>query len=178
VLAVSASGRTLFALAALATARDRGARRLALTCDPASVLAGQAVIVIAPAVGPEVIAGSTRMKGGLAQKMVLHPLSTTAMVKLSRVEGNRMTYVQPVSEKLRRRARRIVAELGGVDEATAEALLRSCGGRVPEAVARAREAARSLPRAAAGECGSSRPGPCLHARDTAFLGFLVGLCAS
>jgi N-acetylmuramic acid 6-phosphate etherase len=141
VLAVSASGRTPFALAALATARDRGARRLALTCDPESALAGQAEIVIAPAVGPEVIAGSTRMKGGLAQKMVLHLLSTTVMVKLGRVEGNRMTYVRPLSEKLKRRARRIVAELGGVDEATAEALLDRCGGRVPEAVARARRAA-------------------------------------
>jgi len=141
VLAVSASGRTPFALAALATARDRGARRLALTCDPDSPLAGQAEIAIAPAVGPEVIAGSTRMKGGLAQKMVLHLLSTTVMVKLGRVEGNRMTYVRPASEKLRRRARRIVAELGGVDEATAEALLQSCGDRVPEAVARARQAA-------------------------------------
>ncbi|MBW2314502.1 MAG: N-acetylmuramic acid 6-phosphate etherase [Deltaproteobacteria bacterium] len=141
VLALSASGRTPYALAALATARDVGARRLALTCDPDSPLAAAAEVALAPAVGPEVIAGSTRMKGGLAQKMVLHMLSTATLVRLGRVEGNRMTHLRPVSEKLRRRACRIVAELGGVEEARAEALLRACGGEVSEALALARREA-------------------------------------
>jgi N-acetylmuramic acid 6-phosphate etherase len=138
VLAISASGRTPYALAALALAADVGARRLALTCDAGSPLAAAAEVVIAPEVGPEVIAGSTRMKGGLAQKMVLHMLSTATLVRLGRVEGNRMTHLRPVSEKLRRRARRIVAELGGVDEARAEALLAESGGQVAVALERAR----------------------------------------
>ena len=138
VLAISASGRTPYALAALEAARALGARRLALTCDPASPLAGAAEVAVAPAVGPEVIAGSTRMKGGLAQKMVLHMLSTATLVRLGRVEGNRMIHLRPVSEKLRRRARRIVAELGGVDDARAEALLRACDDDVPRALALAR----------------------------------------
>jgi len=138
VLAISASGRTPYALTALATAADVGARRLALTCDPRSPLAEAAELAIAPEVGPEVIAGSTRMKGGLAQKMVLHLLSTATLVRLGRVEGNRMTHLRPVSEKLRRRARRIVAELGGVDEARAEALLQASGGSVAEALVLAR----------------------------------------
>jgi len=138
VLAISASGRTPYALAALATAADAGARRLALTCDPRSPLAAAAELVLAPEVGPEVIAGSTRMKGGLAQKMVLHMLSTATLVRLGRVEGNRMTHLRPVSEKLRRRARRIVAELGGVDEARAEALLAACDGQVAAALEVAR----------------------------------------
>jgi N-acetylmuramic acid 6-phosphate etherase len=138
VVAISASGRTPYALAALATARDTGARRIALTCDPDSPLAASAEVTVAPVVGPEVIAGSTRMKGGLAQKMVLHLLSTATLVRLGRVEGNRMTHLRPVSEKLRRRARRIVSELGGVDEARAEALLASSGGHVADAIALAR----------------------------------------
>ena len=138
VLAISASGRTPYAVAALEAARARGARRIALTCDPGSPLAGGAEVVVAPEVGPEVIAGSTRMKGGLAQKMVLHMLSTATLVRLGRVEGNRMIHLRPVSEKLRRRARRIVAELGGVDETRAEALLRACDGDVSQALAHAR----------------------------------------
>ena len=141
VVAISASGRTPFALAALEAARLCGARRIAITCDPVSPLAAAAEVAVAAEVGPEVIAGSTRMKGGLAQKMILSLLSTTTMVQLGRVEGNRMTHLRPVSEKLRRRARRIVAELGGVDEPRAERLLERCEGRVAEAVALARREA-------------------------------------
>jgi N-acetylmuramic acid 6-phosphate etherase len=136
VLAISASGRTPFALSALAYARDVGGRRLALTCDPASPLAAAAEIVIAPAVGPAVIAGSTRMKGGLATKMVLHQLSTTVMVRLGRVERNRMTHLRPGSRKLWRRAVGLVAELGEVDEETARTLLAQAGGS-PAAALRA-----------------------------------------
>jgi N-acetylmuramic acid 6-phosphate etherase len=138
VVAISASGRTPFTLAALDEAARVGARRLAITCDPGSPLAARAEVAIAPAVGPEVIAGSTRMKGGLAQKMVLHLLSTTVMVRLGRVEGNQMTNLVPASRKLEVRAVRILSSLGRVDEAEARRLLRDCHGSVQDALARLR----------------------------------------
>jgi N-acetylmuramic acid 6-phosphate etherase len=142
VVALSASGRTPFALAALAEARERGARRIAITCDPGSPLAAAAEVAIAPTVGPEVIAGSTRMKGGLAQKMVLHLLSTTVMVRLGRVEGNQMTNLLPASRKLERRARRILCELGHVDAERADQLLAECHGSVQDALERLRRERR------------------------------------
>lgn len=138
VVALSASGRTPYALAALECARGVGARRIAITCDPASPLARCAEIAIAPETGPEVIAGSTRMKGGLAQKMVLHALSTAVMVRLGRVEGNRMTHLRPGSQKLWRRAIALVQELGRVGESQARALLERTHGDVAEAVQEAR----------------------------------------
>jgi N-acetylmuramic acid 6-phosphate etherase len=134
VVALSASGRTPFALAALEEARRVGARRIAVTCDPASPLAAAAEVAITPCVGPEVIAGSTRMKGGLAQKMVLHLMSTATMVRLGRVEGNLMTNLVPASRKLERRALRILMTLGGVDEPAARSLLAACRGSVSEAL--------------------------------------------
>ena len=140
VLAISASGRTPFTLAALEEAAHVGARRLALTCDPSSPLVALAEVTIAPEVGPEVIAGSTRMKGGLAQKMVLHLLSTTVMVRLGRVEGNQMTNLVPSSRKLEGRALRILCTLGRVDEKRARELLRECHGSVQDALARLRTA--------------------------------------
>jgi N-acetylmuramic acid 6-phosphate etherase len=139
VLAISASGRTPFALGALEEAREEGSRRITLTCDPDSPLAKAAEIAIAPLVGPEVIAGSTRMKGGLAQKTVLHLLSTAVMVRLGRVEGNLMTNLRPASSKLVRRAVRIVTSLTGVDEAEAERLLAASRGNVHAAVLAARQ---------------------------------------
>jgi N-acetylmuramic acid 6-phosphate etherase len=142
VVAISASGSTPFALAALDAAREVGAHRIAVTCDPGSPLAAAAEIVIAPEPGPEVIAGSTRMKGGLVQKMVLHQLSTTVMVRLGRVEANRMTWLRPGSRKLWRRAVGLVAELGGVDDARAQALLERAGGSVERALRGLRERAR------------------------------------
>jgi N-acetylmuramic acid 6-phosphate etherase len=138
VVAISASGRTPFTLAALDEAARVGARRIAITCDPGSPLAARAEVAIAPAVGPEVIAGSTRMKGGLAQKMVLHLLSTTVMVRLGRVEGNQMTNLVPASRKLEVRAVLILSSLGRVDEAEARRLLRECHGSVQDALARLR----------------------------------------
>ena len=134
VIALSASGRTPYALAALDYAREVGARRLAITCDPASPLADLAEVALSPLVGPEVIAGSTRMKGGLAQKMVLHLLSTTVMVRLGRVEGNQMTNLLPASRKLRARGLRILMELGRVDEARAQDLLEHSHGSVHDAL--------------------------------------------
>lgn len=141
VVAISASGRTPFALGALEEARVEGARRIAVTCDPDSPLAKAAEVAIAPVVGPEVIAGSTRMKGGLSQKMVLHLLSTAVMVRLGRVEGNRMTNLRLASSKLVRRAVRIVMQLAEVEEDEAERLLRASRGSVTRAVAEARRRA-------------------------------------
>ena len=143
MLAISASGSTPFTLGCLEIAHELGARTVSLTCDPASPLAEAAEISIAPLVGPEVIAGSTRMKGGLAQKMVLHLLSTTVMVKLGYTSGNLMTHVRPVSDKLRERAARIVQMLGGVDAASAADLLHGTDGDIDAAVARARAESRS-----------------------------------
>ncbi len=138
VVALSASGHTPFVLGCLELAHEVGARTIAVTCDPASPLAEAAEIAIVPEVGPEVIAGSTRKKGGLAQKLVLHLLSTTVMVKLGLVVGNLMTNLLPASQKLRERGVRIVMELTGLEEAEAGRLLESCGGVVTDAVARAR----------------------------------------
>ena len=138
VVALSASGHTPFAIGALVEAMSVGARRIAITCDPRSPLAAAAEIAIAPVVGPEVIAGSTRMKGGLAQKMVLHLLSTAVMVRLGRVEGNLMTNLQPASRKLERRAVQIVMSLGEVDEARARQLLEQCQGSARDAIELAR----------------------------------------
>lgn len=142
VVAISASGRTPYAIGALEEAKQASARRIAITCDPGSPLAAAAEIAIAPRVGPEVIAGSTRMKGGLAQKMVLHLLSTAVMVRLGRVEGNLMKHLVPASRKLRHRAVRIVASLAGIDEERARVLLEECHGSVHDAVRRARHELR------------------------------------
>ena len=97
----------------------------------------RASVCIGGTVGPEVIAGSTRMKGGLAHKMVLHLLSTTVMVRLGFVSGNLMTNLNPASAKLRRRAERIVMSLTDVDREQAAALLEACGGSVADAISRA-----------------------------------------
>jgi N-acetylmuramic acid 6-phosphate etherase len=139
VLAISASGRTPFTLGSLDAAHEAGARTIGLTCNPASPLAEAAEIAIVPEVGPEVIAGSTRMKGGLAQKMVLHLISTTVMVRLGYVAGNLMSNLVPASEKLRDRAARIIMSLGRMDHARALELLEACDGDVAEATRKARE---------------------------------------
>ncbi len=141
VVAISASGQTPFVLGSLAAAREVGARTIGITCNPASPLAEAVEIALVPRVGPEVIAGSTRMKGGLAQKMLLHLMSTTVMVRLGYVEGNLMTCLTGASEKLRGRAVRIVMSLGPTDEARARQLLDDSDGDVSRAVARARRRA-------------------------------------
>jgi len=137
VLAISASGTTAFTLGAFDAAHEVGARTIALTCDPHSPLAEAAEVSIVTLVGPEVIAGSTRMKGGLAQKMVLHLLSTTVMIRLGYVSGNRMSSVQPAARKLRDRAVRILMSLGDMDRDRADALLEDCDGDVALAGRRA-----------------------------------------
>jgi len=138
VVAISASGTTPYVLGSLEAAHAVGSRTIAVTCDPSSPLAEGAEIAITPLVGPEVIAGSTRMKGGLAQKMVLHTLSTAVMVKLGYVSGNLMTNLVPSSRKLRRRAEGLIASLGGVSVERAAELLDACHGSIRGALERAR----------------------------------------
>ncbi|MHA7836232.1 MAG: N-acetylmuramic acid 6-phosphate etherase [bacterium] len=130
VVGISASGQTPFVLGAVEAGVKVGARTIAITCDPDSVLAECVEIAIAPRVGPEVVRGSTRMKGGLVQKMILSALSTAVMVRMGRVRGHHMTHVSPVSSKLRGRAVRIVMELGGVGRDRARELLRLSEGSV------------------------------------------------
>jgi N-acetylmuramic acid 6-phosphate etherase len=134
VVALSASGTTPYAVAALEHAKRRGARALAITCAPDSPLAKAAEIAIVAVVGPEVIAGSTRMKGGLAQKMILHTLSTAVMVRLGRVQGNLMTGLRAVNSKLQARGVRILCELARVDAAAAARALEAANGSVEAAL--------------------------------------------
>lgn len=134
IVGLSASGTTPFVLGAIEAAGKLGARTVAITCDPDSPLAESVEIAIAPRVGPEVVTGSTRMKGGLAQKMILTALSTAVMVRLGRVRGHHMTHVTPVSSKLRGRAVRMVMELGAVDRDRARDLLRTTEGSVEAAL--------------------------------------------
>jgi N-acetylmuramic acid 6-phosphate etherase len=141
VLAISASGRTPYTLGSLEAAHAVGARTIGLTCNPDSPLAEAAELAVVPVVGPEVIAGSTRMKGGLAQKMVLHMLSTATMVRLGHVSGNLMSNLTPASEKLWERAVRIIMALSGIDWGSANALLEACDGDVGQAVRRAQRGA-------------------------------------
>ena len=134
VLGIASSGRTPFTLAALELARQRGARTIALTCNPNSPLERAAYLSIVTQVGPEVLAGSSRMKAGTAHKMVLNMISTGAMTRLGYVYGNLMVNVWTHNEKLIQRAARIVAQATGGDDDTAAKTLRSSGNRTPVAV--------------------------------------------
>ena len=106
-------------LGALEEARARGAFTVGLACRPGSPLEAVADIAIVPVVGPEVLTGSSRLKAGTAQKLVLNMLSTATMVRLGKVYGNLMIDMQPTNTKLRARAIRIVRDVTGADEATA-----------------------------------------------------------
>jgi N-acetylmuramic acid 6-phosphate etherase len=138
IVAISASGTTPYALGAVDAAHEVGARSIGISCDPASPLAEAVEISIAPHVGPEVIAGSTRMKGGLVQKMILHTLSTAVMVKLGRVKGNLMTNLSPANDKLKQRALGIVVELTNLAPDRAQQLLDQNGGCIEAALQVAR----------------------------------------
>lgn len=159
---IAASGRTPYVLGCMEYAKELGAPTVAVTCCPGSILDSFADIGIAPAPGPEVVTGSTRMKSGTAQKMVLNMLSTGAMIKLGKVYGNLMVDVKPSNEKLVRRCVTIVCSatdcteeeavdalercgyhpkaaivmlLRGVDAETADRLLEAAGGRIAKVLA-------------------------------------------
>lgn len=125
VVGISASGRTPFVLGALEEARRCDALTIGLCCDHPTPLSATVVIAIHPLVGPEVIAGSTRLKAGSAQKLVLNMLTTGVMVRLGRVHGNLMIDVQPTNAKLRRRARGIVEQVTGRSGAPVDRALRA-----------------------------------------------------
>jgi N-acetylmuramic acid 6-phosphate etherase len=134
LVGIAASGRTPYVLGAIAAARAQGAMTVGLSCTPDSELSRAAEIAITPLVGPEVIAGSTRLKAGTAQKLVLNMLSTGAMIRLGYVFGNLMVNVQPTNEKLAERARRIVAGQAGVTTQRSAELLQAAGGNVRLAI--------------------------------------------
>jgi N-acetylmuramic acid 6-phosphate etherase len=134
VIGVSASGVTPFVRGALMRAKGAGAKIVGVTCDPGSDMRTVADVMISLGVGPEVIAGSTRLKAGTATKIALNILTTAAMVRVGKVYGNLMVDVQSTSEKLRDRGRRIVSVITGLDDATAGALLRRAKGSVKIAI--------------------------------------------
>jgi N-acetylmuramic acid 6-phosphate etherase len=134
VVGIAASGRTPYTIGAVEHARRLGAFTVAVTCVPDSAIARAVDVAIAPVVGPEVLAGSTRMKAGTAQKMVLNMLSTVTMIRLGYVTGNRMTNMRARNTKLQARSVRIVEAETGVDAAAAQAALDRVAGDLPAAI--------------------------------------------
>ncbi|MFY9741925.1 MAG: N-acetylmuramic acid 6-phosphate etherase [Candidatus Sulfotelmatobacter sp.] len=134
VLGIATSGRTPFTVAAIAEARRRGARTIALTCNPNSLLERTAHLAIVVEVGPEVLTGSSRMKAGTAHKMVLNMISTAAMTRLGYVYGNLMVNVEPKNSKLFDRALRILEQATGADHESAKRALKASGNRTPLAL--------------------------------------------
>jgi N-acetylmuramic acid 6-phosphate etherase len=127
VVGIAASGTTPYVLSALAFARKRGATTVAITSNRNAAVARDAQIVIATEVGPEIVTGSTRLKAGTSQKLVLNMLSTAAMVRLGHVYDNLMIDVALTNEKLRQRGLRILTEASGADPSAAEHALRQSG---------------------------------------------------
>lgn len=127
LVGIAASGRTPYVLGGIAYANELGALTVGLSCVPGSEVECRAKIAITPAVGPEVITGSTRLRAGTATKLVLNMLSTGAMIRMGMVYGNLMVNVQPTNVKLKDRAVRIIATATEVDEERAEALLAEAG---------------------------------------------------
>lgn len=134
LVGIAASGRTPYVMGCMEYAKQLGAPIIAVTCCPGSELDQFADIGIAPAPGPEVVTGSTRMKSGTAQKMVLNMLSTGAMIKLGKVYGNLMVDVKPSNEKLIRRCVTIVCSAAECTEAEATKALEACSYRPKVAI--------------------------------------------
>ena len=150
LVGVSASGRAPYVLGGMRYARRRGAKVVGITSNPDAPLKALADVTVIPVVGPEVVAGSSRMKAGTAQKLVLNMLSTATMVRLGRVLSNWMVHVQLTNRKLRRRAQEILVRFAGVSAAAAAKTLKDSGRNVPVALLMAlkkiprTEAARQL----------------------------------
>jgi N-acetylmuramic acid 6-phosphate etherase len=134
LVGISASGRAKFVTAAMVMARELGARTIALTCDDSSPLAKDADVTIAVDVGPEVLAGSSRLKAGTATKLVLNMLSTAAMIRSGRTRGDLMVDLRPTNAKLKERAVRMVQDEAGVSEDEARARLEAAGWSVRKAL--------------------------------------------
>ena len=134
VVGISASGRTPYVLGTLHGAEKAGASTIALVCNSPSAMEGAAQVAIAVIVGPEIIAGSTRMKAGTAQKMVLNMLSTTVMIKLGKVYQNFMVDMIPTNMKLKKRAQHIVVETTGVSQEKAWEYLEAAQWNIKAAI--------------------------------------------
>ena len=146
LIGISASGRTPYVLGAIAEAKRLGALTCGLSCTPDSDLSRSVEYPIQPITGPEIIAGSTRLRAGTATKLVLNMISTAVMVKLGHVYGNLMVNVQPTNSKLQDRARRIIQEITGVTFERASELLEQGGRNVRTAIVMEK---KRLPREAA-----------------------------
>jgi N-acetylmuramic acid 6-phosphate etherase len=138
VVGIAASGRTPYVLGAAAAARALGALTIGISCTPDSELSRVVEIAITPLTGPEVIAGSTRMKAGTATKLVLNMISTAVMIRLGHVYGNLMVNVEPRNSKLEDRAKRIISESAEVNYEHAGELLHQAGDNVKVAIVMAK----------------------------------------
>ncbi len=134
VVGIASSGRTPYVLGAVDRARERGATTAGIACNRPSGLGDRVDIDIALLVGPEIIAGSTRLKAGTATKLVLNMISTGAMIRIGKTFGNRMIDLTPTNEKLRIRSRRMLRELAGITDEEAAALLLASRGRLKPAL--------------------------------------------
>lgn len=179
LVGIATSGRTPYVLGGIGHARQRGAFTIGVACSPGSPLAATAELAIVPLVGPEVIAGSTRLKAGTATKLVLNMLSTGAMILLGKTYGNLMVDLRATNSKLLLRSRRIAARLTGLDDDAAAALLARHDGELKTAVVAARRGvstaeARRLLAAAGGRLrgaiGGERPPVPTGARSDLVIG--------
>lgn len=134
LVGIAASGRTPYVLGALAYANELGATTVALTCNPGSAMSQVAAIALTPVVGPEVVTGSSRMKAGTAQKLVLNMLTTGSMIRSGKVYGNLMVDVEATNQKLVQRQVNIVMQATDCDDTTARAALSACGGHCKTAI--------------------------------------------
>lgn len=142
VLGISASGNARYVLGVLTHARREGAALIGLTCNPSSAIGDLVDVAITPVVGPEVVMGSSRLKAGTAQKMVLNMISTASMAKLGRVYQDLMIELRPANRKLAGRIRRIVSIAAGVDDDAAARLVEEAGGNLKAAVLMAKNGGR------------------------------------
>jgi len=134
VIGIAASGRTPYTIGAVEFARSIGAFTACIVCNPESAITKAVDVAIVPVVGPEAITGSTRMKAGTAQKLVLNMISTAAMIRLGYVKGNRMTNMKPANEKLKERSVRILIAETHLEESAAEKLMDEAGGDLRVAI--------------------------------------------
>ena len=134
VVGIATSGRTPYVLGAVDFARSRGVATVGIACNRPSLLGERVDLEIAPLVGPEILAGSTRLKSGTATKMILNMITTGAMVQIGKTLGNRMVDLRPTNQKLQIRARRMLRELAGIDDEAAGEVLGRSGGHLKRAI--------------------------------------------
>jgi N-acetylmuramic acid 6-phosphate etherase len=156
VVGIAASGRTPFTVAAIQYARRKGSKTVAVVCNPNSPLGKAAHVAIMAEVGAEVVAGSTRMKAGTAQKMILNMLTTGAMARMGYIYGNLMVNLHTKNSKLAERGVAIVQEVTGLKQMEARKLLSAAGGRVSVALVMAKAKVSGAAAAAALKGSSGR----------------------